>query len=142
MADAYETFHVGINVFVVRDGMVLLGKRKNAYGAGTWGLPGGHLEVGEAMRDAAARELMEETGLRAKSFEFSNVVNDGNRSDGRHRLQIGFIVHGVEGEPVVREPDKCEEWKWFSMSALPQELFPPHIVQIENFLRGAPFADA
>jgi len=45
MKDKYEKFHIGINVFVVRDKKLLLGKRKNVYGAGTWGLPGGHLEI-------------------------------------------------------------------------------------------------
>jgi len=142
MQDVYQTFHIGINVFVIKDNQLLLGKRKNVYGTGTWGLPGGHLETGEAMKDAAARELMEETGLSAKSFDFSNVVNDRSRSTGGHYVQIGFVAHNVAGEPKVNEPDRCEEWGWFGLDDLPKELFPPHIIQIENFLQKLKFNDA
>ncbi len=141
MPDIYQTFHLGVNVFVLRGTQLLLGKRKGAiFGAGTWGLPGGHLETGEAMKEAAARELMEETGLSATQLEFSNIVND--RSGEQHYIQVGFIADGIIGEPAIKEPDRCEEWKWFEVNALPENLFPPHINQINNFLQKRLFADA
>ncbi|HCC21862.1 TPA: hypothetical protein DEP86_00490 [Candidatus Uhrbacteria bacterium] len=83
---------------------------------------------------------MEETGLKANDLEFSNIVND--RSSDQNRLQIGFIIKSIKGEPVLNEPDRCEEWKWFDFSELPSELFPPHVRQIANFLDGSNFADA
>ena len=52
--------YIGVAVIVVREGRVLLGKRKNAHGAGTWQFPGGHLEYGESIEDCARRELFEE----------------------------------------------------------------------------------
>jgi 8-oxo-dGTP diphosphatase len=55
--------YIGVAVIVVREGRVLLGKRKNAHGAGTWQFPGGHLEYGESIESCARRELFEETGL-------------------------------------------------------------------------------
>lgn len=139
MQDAYQTFRIGVNVFVIRDRKLLLGKRKNISGAGTWGLPGGHLETDEAMKDAAARELAEETGMRAKYFNFSNLVNE--RNNGQHYVHIGFIAYEIIGEPRLNEPDRCEAWKWFALEDLPNPLFPPHIKQIENFLQQQNFAD-
>ncbi|WP_235874976.1 NUDIX domain-containing protein [Saccharopolyspora aridisoli] len=56
---------VGTSAIVVRDGAVLLGMRKGAHGAGEWSFPGGEVDPGEAPEDTAARELAEETGLRA-----------------------------------------------------------------------------
>jgi len=140
MSDTYQTFHIGVNSFVVKNEQLLLGKRKNVYGAGTWGLPGGHLEIGEALKDAVARELLEETGLSANDFEFSNIEND--RSGDQHYIQIGFVALNVSGKLELKELDRCEEWSWFKFEALPQDLFPPHVKQIENFIKKLNFIDA
>lgn len=127
-----DKFPVGVNIFVVKDSKLLLGKRKNVYGAGTWGLPGGHLEFGENMEKAATRELEEETGIKAKKFTFANLINDLH--DDQHYLQVGFLAQGVENvEPALKEPDKTEEWKWFDLDSLPKEIFPSHIKQIRAF---------
>ena len=139
MADVYQAFHIGVNIFVVRDGKLLFGKRKNIYGAGTWGLPGGHLEQGEAMTSAAARELDEETGLTARNFIFASLVNDNKKDD--HYIQIGFIADQIVGEPTLREPDRCEAWSWFDLDALPKDIFPPHKRQVELFLEKRNFSD-
>ena len=134
-------FRVGVNVFVVREGRLLLGKRKNIYGAGTWGLPGGHLEPGEGMMEAAARELREETGLIAERFDFVNLVND--RHEGGGYLQVGFEAQDVQGgQPTVLEPDQCEVWRWFALDELPKELFAAHQEQIRLFRDHLQFADA
>jgi 8-oxo-dGTP diphosphatase len=52
---------VGVAVIVVKDTRILLGKRVNSHGSGTWQFPGGHLEFGEPIEDCAKRELFEET---------------------------------------------------------------------------------
>ncbi len=134
MIKEYDTFHVGINVLVVRGGKLLLGKRKNVYGDGTWGLPGGHLERGESMLAAAARELKEETGLKAQEISFVNLANNprGNQEN-RHYIQLGFLAEGVAGEPQNLEPDRCEGWQWFDLKELPEPLFRGHAKLIEMY---------
>jgi len=140
MKDKYEKFHIGINIFVVRNKKLLLGKRKNVYGAETWGLPGGHLEYGEGMRKAAARELGEETGLKAREFKFAGLINDVRKDE--HYLQIGFLAKDTgDKEPILNEPERCYEWKWFNLGNLPQEIFPGHIKQIQLFKNGSYFSD-
>lgn len=123
---------VGVGVFVFKDGKVLLGKRKGSHGAGNWGPPGGHLEFGESAEGCAARELAEETGLKALSIQtglWSNDVIDGNK----HYITLFAVVDRFEGEPQMLEPNKCEEWQWFSMNALPSPLFPPVITFFEKY---------
>jgi len=124
--DNYDTFYVGANVLAVRDGKLLLGKRRNVFGDGTWALPGGHLESGESMVAAAARELEEETGLTADSYEFVSLVNNPRKERGKHYIQLGFRAEGIKGEPELREPDRCYEWKWFDLDNLPQPIFSGH----------------
>lgn len=56
----------GVSMCVVKDGKVLLAKRGNPNGYGLWSFPGGHVKHGEPLRDAALRELAEETGINAQ----------------------------------------------------------------------------
>lgn len=121
---------VGIAVVIMREGNVLLGKRKSSLGEGTWGFPGGHLEKGESWEEAAIRECFEETGLRPTNIRFWTATNDVF-DPVRHYVTL-FMVAEAGGEPQLLEPEKCEEWRWFSWDALPENLFLP----IRNLLKN------
>ena len=54
---------VGVGVMIVREGKVLIGKRKGSHGAGQYALPGGKLEWRETWADCARREVLEETAI-------------------------------------------------------------------------------
>ena len=115
---------IGVGVCVVKEGRVLLGKRKGAHGAGEWSFAGGHLEFGETVEECAARELAEETGLKAVSLElgpWTNDIIDGTK----HYITLFVFVTQFEGQLQLLEPHKCEGWEWFSWSALPTPLFLP-----------------
>ena len=103
---------VGIAVIVIKDNRVLLGKRKNAHGAGTWAFPGGHLEFNESIEDCAAREVFEETGIRIKNLRYGPYTNDRFEAEGRHYVTLFMIADYDSGQPTVREPHKCEKWAW------------------------------
>lgn len=137
-----QKFNVGANIFVLRGDKLLLGKRKNVYGADSWGLPGGHLEYKENMKSAATRELLEETGLVAEDFEFVNLVNDLRQDE--HYLQVGFLAKGIseDDQPKIMEPEKCEQWQWFDLDNLPEPIFIGHQEQIRAFKEKKYFADS
>lgn len=132
------TFPIGVNIFVIRNEKLLLGKRRNTAGDGDWGLPGGHLEKNERMEDGAKRELEEETGLRA-SLKFVNLTN-GRGIDPQY-FHIGFLAENIGGEPELKEPNKCYGWEWFDINHLPENLFIGHKKLIEAFLKHEIFAD-
>jgi len=60
---------VGVAVIVMKNGKLLLGKRLNSQGSGTWAFPGGHLELKESIENCAKREVFEETGLFIKNLQ-------------------------------------------------------------------------
>lgn len=114
---------VGVGVVVLKNGMMLLGKRKNAHGAGLWSCAGGHLEFGESIEECATRELIEETGMKPLSIHPGPWVNNVIEND-KHYITLFVFVNQFEGNPELLEPLKCEGWHWFDILALPSPLFP------------------
>ncbi len=123
---------VGVGVAVIKEGRVLLGKRKNAHGDGTWAFPGGHLEYQECWEDCAIRETLEETGLRIKNVRYGTVTNDIFQEEQKHYVTIVMLADYDFGDVNLMEPDKCERWEWFEWDRLPQSIF----MTIQNLKRN------
>lgn len=117
--------YIGMGVIIIRNGKILLGKRRNAHGAGSWCCPGGHLEYGESFETCARREVSEETGLEIENIRHGTFTNDLFDAEGKHYVTLFMLADSPQGAPRVREPAKCETWAWFSEKALPQPLFLP-----------------
>ncbi|TQV76502.1 NUDIX domain-containing protein [Aliikangiella marina] len=100
---------------------VLLGLRKNTeYYSGFWAFPCGRLESGENFVDALRRELFEETGIQMIDGENLTTLFD-------HEQQIEHEVFQVtewRGEPINREPQLCQELRWFPLTQLPTPITP------------------
>jgi len=116
---------VGIGVIVVKDGKVLIGKRKNAHGEGSWGFPGGHLEFNESWEECASRETTEEAGIMIKNIRFATVSNDIFKNEKKHYVTIFMLADYDSGEAKVMEPEKSEQWEWLEWNKLPSPLFIP-----------------
>lgn len=116
---------VGVGVIVIKDGKVLLGKRKGSHGDGEWSFPGGHLEFMETVEDCARRELLEETGLTVGKIKTGPYTNDFFPVEDKHYITLFMIAKYESGEPKNIEPEKCEGWHWFDWNDLPAPLFPP-----------------
>lgn len=122
---------IGVGVIVLRDGKVLLGKRKNAHGEGSWSFPGGHLEFQETIEDCAVREVKEEIGVSIKNIRRGPFTNDLFYGEGKHYVTLFLIADFASGNVMTMEPEKCERWDWFEWDALPKPLFLP----IQNLLK-------
>lgn len=112
-------------------GSVLLGKRKNSYKAGYFGLPGGRIELNEPILMAIKREVEEETGLRVNNLEYLGVVreNQGNYDF----IHFVYIARNVTQQPTLCEPEKCESWQWISMDEIDKSVLPGHQAAINMF---------
>lgn len=121
---------VGLGVVIIKDGKILLGKRKNAHGEGAWCYPGGHLEFGESWEECARRETIEEAGIKIKNLRFGTVTND-LFEEHKHYITICMVADWASGEVKIMEPDRCEKWGWFRWDKLPKPLFLPTINQLK-----------
>ncbi len=116
---------VGMGVFVLRNGKFLMGKRLGSHGAGTWTIPGGHIEFSESFEETAGREVLEETGLKIKNIRFGAVTNDYFSDEDKHYITIWMVADYQAGEPQILEPDKFVDQGWFDFNTLPEPLFLP-----------------
>jgi len=119
--------YVGVAVIVIKNGNVLLGKRKNSHGSGTWQFPGGHLEFNETIENCAQREVLEETGIIIKNLRLGPYTNDIFEKENKHYITVFAIAEYDSGVLELKEPEKCEEWGWFKWTDLPKPSFLPII---------------
>jgi 8-oxo-dGTP diphosphatase len=122
---------IGVAVIVIKNGKVLLGKRKNSHGDGTWAFPGGHLEFNESIEECAHREIFEETGIRITNLRFGPYTNDIFDREGKHYVTLHVLADYDSGVPTVKEPHKCEEWQWHRWPPEVQQ----HFLPIVNLLK-------
>lgn len=120
-----QAVKVGVGVILIREGRVLLGERQGSHGAGTWALPGGHLELGESIESCARREVLEETGIAVHGVTHLAFTNDIFAEAGGHYVTLFVLAEGWRGEPAVMEPEKCKGWAWFDWNDLPEPVFLP-----------------
>ena len=116
--DKEQRTKVGVGVMILKDGKVLLTKRKGSHGAGEYSFPGGHLEYMESFEDCAIRETREECGVEIKNIAFLYLTNI-KKYKPKHYVHIGLIADWASGEPKTLEPEKAEEWKWYDLDKLP-----------------------
>lgn len=130
---------VGIGVLVLKDGKVLLTRRKGSYGSGEWTCPGGHLEFGESIEECAKRECLEEAGIKIKNIQFVRLSN--MKKYGKHYVDIGVSAEWAKGEPKMMEPRKSDGWDWYDLENLPKPLFGAIEQTLEALKTGKNFFD-
>jgi 8-oxo-dGTP diphosphatase len=125
---------IGCEVFLKQGDTILLGKRKNCYGEGTWAVPGGHLEYGEMLIEAAQREMKEELGIDV--FDITLLTVTENISKENHYIHCSFLAEKYNGAIQCMEPDRCHEWKFFPLHELPKPLFKPHEKILKTYFKN------
>jgi len=127
----------GASVIVIRDGHILLQKRKDN---GCWSYHGGCLELGERLEDTAKRELYEETGLKVKSMYHFGVFSGPElhyvylNGDEVYNVDAVYVCDDFEGG-ISADAAEVTELRWFPFNEIPENLSPPVEGIIRKFIR-------
>jgi ADP-ribose pyrophosphatase YjhB (NUDIX family) len=112
---------VGVGAIIIEEARVLLVKRAHPPLQAQWSIPGGVLEVGELIREAAVRETREETGLIVETADLLGVYDRILRSPEQqvqyHYVLIDFLCRRIGGELLAASD--AAEVQWFKRSELP-----------------------
>lgn len=111
---------VGVGAIVIDGDRVLLVKRAHAPIQGHWSIPGGVLEVGEFVREAAIREAREETGLIVEPGDllgvYDRILRDPEQRVQYHYVLIDFLCRPIGG--TLQAADDAAEVRWFTREQL------------------------
>jgi mutator protein MutT len=109
-----------VGVIVMKGDEILLVRRAAEPAKGEWSVPGGIIELGEKMRDAARREVREETGLDVEIDDVLDVVDNISYDEsGRvqfHYALVDFLAHPVGGR--LKASSDAAEARWVRISDL------------------------
>jgi len=109
--------------------IVLIKRKKPPYG---WALPGGFVDVGETLAQAAVREAKEEISLEVELITLLGCYSDPLRDDRGHTISAVYIAH-ASGQPVAA--DDAAEVMLVNRNTLPDEMAFDHGVILEDYLR-------
>jgi 8-oxo-dGTP pyrophosphatase MutT (NUDIX family) len=132
-------FPATVHLFFFRENQILLLRRFNTgFRDGEYSVPAGHLEGGETVMEAAAREGEEEAGVKVglSDMTFTTVMH---RIEDDERVDFFVVVHQWEGEPFNAEPDKCDDLRWVDVNSLPMNTVPYVRQALANHQHGVRF---
>lgn len=121
MAREYPSLPIiGVGIFLIENDRVALVQRGKPPRKGAWSVPGGALELGESLEQAARRELYEETGLEASELIYLDTVEliarDEDDNIRHHYVLFDYAARWSSGE--IRAGDDAMDAKWFDHSTI------------------------
>lgn len=121
---------LAVDGVLIKDGKVLLMKRAGEPFRGMWGIPGGFVEKGERVEEAALREVKEETGIETKVLRLVGVYSDPDRDPRGHVITVAFLLEQTGGE--LKGNEETQDVRFFEKDDIPEQLAADHTKIIED----------
>ena len=123
---------VGVGAIIIEDARVVLVKRLHPPLQAAWSIPGGVLEVGEPVREAAIREAREETGLTVEPGEllgvFDRILRNPEKRVQYHYVLIDFLCRRVAGD--LAAASDAADVSWLRREELPGLKLPEDTLEV------------
>ena len=128
-----------VDIIIEVEGGIVLVQRKNfPYG---WALPGGFVDYGESLEEAAIREAKEETSLDVELVSQLGAYSDPNRDPRQHNISVVFVAQN-RSKGIPEASDDALEVGIFDAGSLPEELAFDHGRILKDYFEGlAPSTD-
>lgn len=130
---------VGVATVVIKDGKILIGKDTRK-GDAVFGVPGGHWESGETLKECAAREVKEESGVSCSDVQLISIYDFYREDKEKSYVTIGMKANYLSGDLTDLQEEGRLDWNWYlTDDALKLNLFPADRILIERFISGIMF---
>ena len=129
-----------VYLILVKDEKILLSRRfQTGYEDGKYSMVAGHADGKETMREATAREALEEAGIRIDPKKLEHCLTMHRWCIDHERIGLYFTTNKWEGEIKNMEPNKCDDLSWFPLNQLPKNTLPYIQVVIDCYLKGVKY---
>ena len=133
VVDKYRNPLPTVDIIIeVEEGIVLIKRKNPPYG---WALPGGFVDYGESLEEAALREAKEETNLAVELLSQLGAYSDPSRDPRQHTISVVFIARAA-GKP--KAADDAVEVRVFGRSSMPKELAFDHGKILQDYFANPP----
>lgn len=122
--------------FIKEEKILFLRRYQTGFEDGKYGLPSGHADGGETMKEAMVREAAEEIGAKINTNDLDLAVTMHRWCGDRERIDFFFTVNRWQGEIANQEPEKCDDLSWFPLDQLPENTISYIKVAIDCYLKG------
>ncbi|MDP3964045.1 MAG: NUDIX domain-containing protein [bacterium] len=131
-----------VYLILIQDGRILLSRRfQTGYEDGNYSLVAGHADGGETMREAMAREALEEAGLTISPRDLNHAVTLHRWCGDHERIGFFFTPERWRGEIENSEPNKCDDLGFFVLDRLPANIIPYISHVIGCYQQGIPYSE-
>lgn len=143
MSNERFTLRAAVYLILIKDEKTLLSRRFNTgWMDGKYSLIAGHLDGNETVFNTMIREAFEEAGVKVAKEDLKPVKVLHRNSGDQEYMDFFFLAEKWEGEPQVKEPNKCDDMSWFPIDSLPENTLPYVKNVIENYKDGVAFIES
>jgi len=131
-----------VYLVLIRESKILLLRRYNTgFMDGYYSFPAGHVEANETLTQTMVREAKEEVSIIIKKEDLKLIHVMHRKEPNEERINFFFITEKYEEEPIIMEPDKCDDLNWFELDNLPKNTIPYIKQVIQNILQNKIYSE-